>query len=110
MQIWVPTNPGGTERLALGIIVFESDFYLHSLWGLPNELSQNFTILLFHYDGWTNKLALLLNTLSIFLFKVCPPEKPKRDGALIHPCHHVQHLLKSWHLCFLETHGAVFGI
>ncbi|KAI8551369.1 hypothetical protein RHMOL_Rhmol06G0180500 [Rhododendron molle] len=62
-MIWVPTNLGGAERLALGIIESESDFYLHSLWGLPNE---NFNILLFHYDGWTNKLALLLDTFPFF--------------------------------------------
>ncbi|KAI8551365.1 hypothetical protein RHMOL_Rhmol06G0180500 [Rhododendron molle] len=61
-MIWVPTNLGGAERLALGIIESESDFYLHSLWGLPNEVctfchrtnEENFNILLFHYDGWTS--------------------------------------------------------
>ncbi|KAF7134651.1 hypothetical protein RHSIM_Rhsim08G0115400 [Rhododendron simsii] len=37
-KIWVPANHGGAERLAPGIIESESDFYLHSLWGLPNEL------------------------------------------------------------------------
>ncbi|KAI8533585.1 hypothetical protein RHMOL_Rhmol10G0021600 [Rhododendron molle] len=82
-KIWVPTNPGGAERLAPGIIESESDFYLRRLWGLPNEdlvvkpkylmaftvgydqkknidaavkkLSENFTILLFHYDGRTSE-------------------------------------------------------
>ncbi|KAI8551372.1 hypothetical protein RHMOL_Rhmol06G0180800 [Rhododendron molle] len=39
VAIWVPTNLGGAERLALGIIESESDFYLHSLWGLPNEMT-----------------------------------------------------------------------
>ncbi|KAE9599501.1 hypothetical protein Lalb_Chr14g0362881 [Lupinus albus] len=78
-KIWVPTNPKGAERLAPAIINSESDFYLHRLWGLPNEdlrikpkylvtftvgydmkdninaavkkFSENFTIVLFHYDG-----------------------------------------------------------
>ncbi|KAM1130124.1 hypothetical protein ACFX19_045514 [Malus domestica] len=82
-KIWVPTNPRGAESLAPGIIASESDFYLHRLWGLPSEdllvkpkylvtftvgcaqkknvdaavkkFSENFTILLFHYDGLTSE-------------------------------------------------------
>ncbi|KAH0938114.1 hypothetical protein HID58_005575 [Brassica napus] len=78
-QIWVPSNPRGAERLPPGIVAAESDFYLRRLWGLPHEdltrqprylvtftvgikqkqnidacvkkFSENFTILLFHYDG-----------------------------------------------------------
>ncbi|GAB4847896.1 hypothetical protein Ancab_026956 [Ancistrocladus abbreviatus] len=79
MQTWVPTNPRGAERLPPDIVVSESDFYLHRLWGQPDEdltsrpkylltftvgyeqkynidacvkkFSENFTIMLFHYDG-----------------------------------------------------------
>ncbi|KAJ6802381.1 uncharacterized protein M6B38_195300 [Iris pallida] len=82
-KIYVPTNPRGAERLAPGIVVSESDFYLRRLWGDPNEdlpmkqkylvtftvgleqkhnidaavkkFSENFTILLFHYDGRTSE-------------------------------------------------------
>ncbi|KAL3829550.1 hypothetical protein ACJIZ3_018352 [Penstemon smallii] len=82
-KMWVPTNPRGTERLPPGIIVAESDFYTRRLWGLPSEdlvvkprylvtftvgydqkgnidaavkkLTENFTILLFHYDGRTSE-------------------------------------------------------
>ncbi|XP_048230182.1 uncharacterized protein LOC8279099 isoform X1 [Ricinus communis] len=82
-KIWVPTNPRGTERLPPGIIASESDFYLRRLWGLPEEdlsvkakylvtftvgfnqknnidaavkkFSENFTIVLFHYDGRTTE-------------------------------------------------------
>ncbi|XP_021659919.1 uncharacterized protein LOC110649595 isoform X2 [Hevea brasiliensis] len=82
-KIWVPTNPRGAERLPPGIIESESDFYLRRLWGLPEEdlatkpkylvtftvgydqknnidaairkFSDNFTILLFHYDGRTTE-------------------------------------------------------
>ncbi|KAK4759881.1 hypothetical protein SAY87_023012 [Trapa incisa] len=78
-RIWVPTNPRGAERLPPGIIVSESDFYLHRLWGSPDEdlkmrpkylvtftvgyeqrkninaavkkFSEDFTIVMFHYDG-----------------------------------------------------------
>lgn len=81
--IWVSTNPRGAERLPPGIIASESDFYLRKLWGHPSEdltikpnylvtftvgydqkdnidkavkkLSDNFTILLFHYDGRTTE-------------------------------------------------------
>ncbi|KAL0351055.1 UNVERIFIED_CONTAM: hypothetical protein Sradi_4254700 [Sesamum radiatum] len=81
--IWVPTNPRGAERLPPGIIVPETDFYSRRLWGLPGEdliikprylftftvgyeqknnidaavkkLTENFTILLFHYDGRTSE-------------------------------------------------------
>ncbi|GLT33191.1 hypothetical protein SLA2020_077970 [Shorea laevis] len=78
-KIWIPTNPRGAERLPPGIIESESDFYLRRLWGQPSEdltmkprylvtftvgyaqknninkavekFSENFTIVLFHYDG-----------------------------------------------------------
>ncbi|XP_038717453.1 uncharacterized protein LOC120010718 isoform X1 [Tripterygium wilfordii] len=82
-KIWVTTNPRGAERLPPGIVESESDFYLRRLWGQPNEdftvkpkylvtftvgygqkenidaavkkFSENFTILLFHYDGRTSE-------------------------------------------------------
>ncbi|KAI4382471.1 hypothetical protein MLD38_008432 [Melastoma candidum] len=78
-QIWVSSNPSGAERLPPDIVVAESDLYLRRLWGNPNEdltirqkylvaftvgynqrntidaavkkFSENFTIVLFHYDG-----------------------------------------------------------
>ncbi|KAF5740422.1 hypothetical protein HS088_TW11G00491 [Tripterygium wilfordii] len=82
-KIWVTKNPRGAERLPPGIVESESDFYLRRLWGQPNEdltikpkylvtftvgygqkknidaavkkFSENFTILLFHYDGRTSE-------------------------------------------------------
>ncbi|GAV78695.1 DUF707 domain-containing protein [Cephalotus follicularis] len=83
-KIWVPTNPRGAERLPPGIIASESDLYLRRLWGLPSEqdltvkpkylvtftvgynqkknidiavkkFSENFTIMLFHYDNRTSE-------------------------------------------------------
>ncbi|OVA20589.1 Protein of unknown function DUF707 [Macleaya cordata] len=82
-KIWVPTNPRGAERLPPGIVTSESDLYLRRLWGNPNEdltmkqkylvtftvgykqksnidaavkkFSDNFTVLLFHYDGQTTE-------------------------------------------------------
>ncbi|XP_022774360.1 uncharacterized protein LOC111316611 [Durio zibethinus] len=82
-KIWIPTNPRGAERLPPGIIASESDFYLRRLWGQPSEdltvkpkylvtftvgynqknnidaavkkFSENFTIVLFHYDGLTTE-------------------------------------------------------
>ncbi|KAK4779996.1 hypothetical protein SAY87_016102 [Trapa incisa] len=82
-KIWAPSNPRGAERLAPRIIAAESDLYLHRLWGNPNEdltstpkylvtftvgydqrnnidaavkkFSENFTIVLFHYDGRTTE-------------------------------------------------------
>ncbi|KAF2572026.1 hypothetical protein F2Q70_00000204 [Brassica cretica] len=78
-KIWVPSNPRGAERLPPDIVTPESDLYLRRLWGDPNEdlktkqrylvtftvgygqrrnidaalkkFSDNFTIMLFHYDG-----------------------------------------------------------
>ncbi|XP_010528098.1 PREDICTED: uncharacterized protein LOC104805281 [Tarenaya hassleriana] len=78
-KIWVPSNPRGAEMLAPGIVAAETDFNLRRLWGLPEEdftvrpkylvaftvgydqrqnidacvkkFSENFTIVLFHYDG-----------------------------------------------------------
>ncbi|XP_068332152.1 uncharacterized protein [Pyrus communis] len=82
-RIWVPSNPRGAEMLPPGIVAAESDFYLRRLWGKPSEdltikprylvtftvglnqkknidaavkkFSENFTILLFHYDGQTTE-------------------------------------------------------
>ncbi|KAG5015576.1 hypothetical protein JHK85_021712 [Glycine max] len=60
-KIWVPSNPRGAERLPPEIIEAETDFYLRRLWGQPSELnyleqfSENFTIVLFHYDGHTTE-------------------------------------------------------
>ncbi|KAF5940059.1 hypothetical protein HYC85_021226 [Camellia sinensis] len=82
-KIWVPSNPRGAERLPPGIVAAKSDFYLRRLWGIPKEditvkqkylvtftvgykqknnidaavkkFSENFTILLFHYDGRTTE-------------------------------------------------------
>ncbi|XP_021717691.1 uncharacterized protein LOC110685468 isoform X4 [Chenopodium quinoa] len=76
-------NPSGAERLPPGIVASKSDLYLRRLWGLPSEdlktkpkylvtftvgldmkenidkavkkFSDNFTILLFHYDGKTTE-------------------------------------------------------
>uniref|UniRef100_A0A803N766 Uncharacterized protein n=1 Tax=Chenopodium quinoa TaxID=63459 RepID=A0A803N766_CHEQI len=81
--VWLPTNPRGSERLPPGIVVSETDFYQRRLWGLPEEdltskpkylvtftvgydqranvdacikkFSENFTIILFHYDGRTTE-------------------------------------------------------
>ncbi|XP_030953768.1 uncharacterized protein LOC115976562 isoform X2 [Quercus lobata] len=82
-EIWVPTNPRGAERLPPNIIAAESDFFLRRLWGQPSEdltikpkylvtftvgydqmknidaavkkFSENFTIVLFHYDDRTSE-------------------------------------------------------
>ncbi|CDY13715.1 BnaA06g32080D [Brassica napus] len=81
LQIWVPTNPRGAERLPQDIDTPESDFYLHyvTIWltcmhdlktkqrylvtftvgydqrknidAALTKFSDNFTIMLFHYDG-----------------------------------------------------------
>ncbi|KAL3511350.1 hypothetical protein ACH5RR_030751 [Cinchona calisaya] len=83
LKIWVPSNPRGVERLPPRIIANESDFFPRRLWGKPSEdlthkpkflvtftvginqkknidaavkkFSENFTILLFHYDGKTSE-------------------------------------------------------
>ncbi|KAL1188251.1 hypothetical protein V5N11_025466 [Cardamine amara subsp. amara] len=82
-KIWEPSNPQGAERLPHRIIASESDLYLRKLWGSPDEdlkkqprylatftvgynqrhnidacvskFSDNFTIVLFHYDGRTSE-------------------------------------------------------
>ncbi|KAL9246518.1 hypothetical protein vseg_020042 [Gypsophila vaccaria] len=82
-KFWDNSNPKGAERLPPGIVVSETDFYLRRLTGEPNEdvpkkqkylvtftvgfdqrknieeamkkFSDDFTILLFHYDGRTNE-------------------------------------------------------
>lgn len=81
--IWVPSNPRGAESLPPKIVSSESDLYARRLWGNPSEdlttkpqylvaftvgynqrynidravrkFSDNFVILLFHYDGRTSE-------------------------------------------------------
>ncbi|GLU03149.1 hypothetical protein SLE2022_203660 [Rubroshorea leprosula] len=82
-KIWVPSNPRGAERLPPRIVRAESDLYLRRLWGNPKQdlnivpkylvtftvgygqrknidaavkkFSENFTVVLFHYDGRTTE-------------------------------------------------------
>ncbi|KAI5389097.1 uncharacterized protein LOC127103271 isoform X1 [Lathyrus oleraceus] len=82
-MMFVSTNPPGAESLPAGIVVSESDLYLRRLWGEPSEdlkkkpkylvtftvgyaqrknidaavqkFSDEFAILLFHYDGRTTE-------------------------------------------------------
>ncbi|KAK9664031.1 hypothetical protein RND81_14G015200 [Saponaria officinalis] len=81
-EIYIPTNPRGAKMLPSGIVVPETDFYLRKLWGEPNQdlkkpkylvtftvgfdqkdnintavkkFSEDFQILLFHYDGRTSE-------------------------------------------------------
>jgi len=50
LQIWVPTNPRGAERLPPGIVNAQSDFFLRRLWGLPDEVSINKLIKRLSYE------------------------------------------------------------
>ncbi|XP_071926852.1 uncharacterized protein [Coffea arabica] len=82
-KMWVPSNPKGAETLPPGILAIESDFFPRRLSGKPSEdlthipkylvtftvgydqknnidaavkkFSDNFTVLLFHYDGKTSE-------------------------------------------------------
>ncbi|KAK1398422.1 Zinc finger protein with KRAB and SCAN domains 5 like [Heracleum sosnowskyi] len=82
-KIFVPSNPRGAETLPPGIVVPETDYMLRRLWGDPSEdikkkpkylvtftvgfdqrnnidaavkkFSDDFQILLFHYDGRTSE-------------------------------------------------------
>ncbi|KAF3454984.1 hypothetical protein FNV43_RR05432 [Rhamnella rubrinervis] len=82
-KVYVPTNPRGAELLPPGIVVSQSDLYLRRLWGEPSEdlkkkpkylvtftvgldqmhninaavkkFSEDFMIMLFHYDGRTSE-------------------------------------------------------
>ncbi|KAJ0911389.1 hypothetical protein HanRHA438_Chr06g0262671 [Helianthus annuus] len=82
-KIWVSSNPRGAERLPPTILAAESDLYPRRLFGKPSEditikpkylitftvgqnqkpnidkavkkFSENFTVLLFHYDGKTTE-------------------------------------------------------
>ncbi|KAL1198285.1 hypothetical protein V5N11_026950 [Cardamine amara subsp. amara] len=100
-KIWEPSNPRGAERLPPGIIASESDLYLRKLWGNPDEdlkkqprylatftvgynqrhnidacvskFSENFTIVLFHYDGrtseWNDEFEWSKNAIHISVKK-----------------------------------------
>lgn len=47
LQIWVPTNPRGAERLPPDIVTAETDLYLRRLWGLPSEVCAFFHSLIY---------------------------------------------------------------
>ncbi|KAG5537855.1 hypothetical protein RHGRI_025078 [Rhododendron griersonianum] len=53
--IYVATNPRGAESLPPGIVEPYSDFYLHKQQENSTEFSENFSIVLFHYDGRTSE-------------------------------------------------------
>ncbi|CAI9093034.1 OLC1v1028435C1 [Oldenlandia corymbosa var. corymbosa] len=83
LKVWVPSNPRGAEKLPPHFVANESDLFPRRLWGKPSEdlthipkylvaftvgvkqkhnidtavkkFSENFTILLFHYDGKTSE-------------------------------------------------------
>ncbi|PRQ48265.1 putative choline transporter [Rosa chinensis] len=38
VQIYIPTNPSGAETLPPGIVVPQTDLYMHRLWGKPSEV------------------------------------------------------------------------
>uniref|UniRef100_A0A6N2KRA1 Glycosyl transferase 64 domain-containing protein n=1 Tax=Salix viminalis TaxID=40686 RepID=A0A6N2KRA1_SALVM len=67
-NIYVPTNPRGAELLPPGIVVAESDFNLRRLWGEPSEFSDDFQILLFHYDGRTSEWTSLSGQKVQFMY------------------------------------------
>lgn len=57
LQIWVPSNPRGAERLPPDIVTPESDLYLRRLWGDPNEVGSTdllygFKIMLYILFGY----------------------------------------------------------
>ncbi|KAK2983319.1 hypothetical protein RJ640_016057 [Escallonia rubra] len=104
-KIWVPSNPRGAERLPPTIVASESDFYLHRLFGKPSEdlvmkqkylvtftvgydqrktvdsavkkFSENFTVLLFHYDGRTTEWdEFEWSKRAIHILKTCEEAWP----------------------------------
>ncbi|KAG5535841.1 hypothetical protein RHGRI_023568 [Rhododendron griersonianum] len=50
-------------------------------------------------------LGMKTSGSSILIQRICPPEKPERDGALIHTCYHVQHMYS----VFVEIMAPVFS-
>jgi len=51
MQIWVPTNPRGAERLPPGIVKAESDLFLRRLSGTPSEVKYTTAIYVLNVDA-----------------------------------------------------------
>lgn len=62
LQIWVPSNPRGAERLPPGIVASESDLYTRRLWGLPSEVCQ-FCM----YAYWSTLLILLITCQQLLV-------------------------------------------
>uniref|UniRef100_M8BII5 Uncharacterized protein n=1 Tax=Aegilops tauschii TaxID=37682 RepID=M8BII5_AEGTA len=56
-EVATARNPeeGAERRLPPGIVVSETDLHLRRLWGSPTQFSDNFDIVLFHYDGRTTE-------------------------------------------------------
>lgn len=59
LQIWVPSNPRGAERLPPDIVTPESDLYLRRLWGDPNEVGSTGSLVLYQY-GFQDHVYILI--------------------------------------------------
>jgi hypothetical protein len=79
LQIYEPTNPKGAETLPPGIIVSESDFHQHRLWGNPYEVyaKWKFVLLL----EWCHVMLLILVIIS-FIFNFDEQDLPLKPKYL----------------------------
>ncbi|KAF7141287.1 hypothetical protein RHSIM_Rhsim06G0128400 [Rhododendron simsii] len=113
IQIWVPTNPGGAKRLALSTIESESDFYLwvclmrYMNAGEEAWIGNISAWFLEPNGGFTWQMTNKRDDSEVHNLSSIETEEIRCTDPHLPPCAaYVFNLLKSWHLCFLETHSA----
>lgn len=78
VQIWIPSNPRGAERLPPGFIASESDLYLRRLWGNPEEVCRSKQKLIIL--GFLHLSCVTSDTC--FLFSFFPQDMKKKPRYL----------------------------
>lgn len=80
IQIWVPSNPKGAEKLPSGIVASESDFFPRRLTGKPSEVSIRIQILFLHvYFPTNNELTTTGDIYKRVIIEHSAPKFPTSE-------------------------------
>ncbi|KAL2927515.1 Oxygen-dependent choline dehydrogenase [Bienertia sinuspersici] len=85
-KVWLQTNPRGAERLPPGIVVSETDFYQHRLYGLPEEdlihKPQYLVAFTVGYDQRANVDACIKKVRMLLYFDLLSPLHPSPSPSI----------------------------
>ena len=99
LQIYVPTNPRGAESLAPGIVVPESDFHQHRLWGNPDEVTILVCALVSYCIYFSSGMPFLLFLPTSTRLWLIPP----RNEVMLYTSLHIVSKKELAYACSLST-------